>query len=796
MAPFRFLLLFSLLFCNTAFAQLRGIVQDAQTGRGIPFASLRLSPGNSGTVADLMGNFSLETTDAKAIEISSVGYEARRISLPISQSPVLIKLYPAKEAELKEVTIGSPVKKIRRLLNAAIAARDKHNPEKRPEYQCRVYYKMIADATFDALADDSATREKIKHFEQTQHLLIAETYSIRSFRRPASLQEDITATRFSGLSSPAFTNLVTDILPFQIQSDFIRLGQTDYPNPIAKGYETRYDFRLLEELQNGPDTVWILAYKPKKTVRGLQGQISLHSNGYVAAQMIAEARDTALRQSTRIDIQYAQTAGQWFPDKLNYKMEWRQFMGKKQDVFISGSSRIDSISFALPPRFRFDKAHTSRLAPDAVKNNDSQWTAIRPEPLSDKDTQTYHVIDSFSNSLPTDNIVRFASALPQGKLPIKKLDLNLDRVVSFNDYEGYRFGLGLQTSYKISKKYTAGLWAGYGQVDKRWKYGAFAEVYLDKFQEQVIHFSYDRDLRDPGRVFLHPDLETGSYIRQYLIQRADLSEKALLQFRNRMGFLSTELDFSLERIQPLYSYRFRPFADSNVTLQVREITLRARYAFGEKRAYNFGTYTPIDTRYPILYLSATGGLLRPDNAEGDKLQNQYLQLLGGVELRKHLNRIGQERLLILAGKDFSQSPLPVSRLFAGRGFRLAQGAAFNFGNFYTLRPYDMYNDQFVSLHFRHLFDFHFYKTRFSYPSLSLGYNAIWGSLSRSELHEGVRFRDASGGYQEAGFALHDVLRFRFFGVAYAGLQLGYYVPLMGKQSLQDGVAVVGISFGL
>lgn len=569
----------------------------------------------------------------------------------------------------------------------------------------------------------------------------------------------------------------------------------DYPNPVTKGYESRYYFRIAEELQSGADTVWVIQYRPRKNVRGLRGQISLNSDGYVVSQMIAEARDTSLNQSTRIDIQYAKTGGQWFPEKLNYRMEWRAFMGKAQDVFISGNSRIDSVSFALPKGFRFDKAHTARLAPDAVKNNDSDWHAIRPEPLTPKDTQTYHVIDSFANSLPTDNIVRFASALPKGKFPVGKFDINLARVYSYNAFEGTRVGLGIQTSDKITKKGTAGLWGGYGLKDKQWKYGGFAELFFDDFQEQVLRVSYDRDLRDPGRVYLDKTLE-GDYIRQYLIQRADLSEKATLQLRNRMGYLSTETEFSFEKTRPLYAYRFLPFADSNVTVSSREITLRARYAFGEKRAYSFGTYLPIDTRYPILYLNLTGGNLKPEKADGTGVENRYLQLTGGLEFRKHLNRLGTERLLLMGGKSFSDAPLPLSRLFAARGYRLDYFAAFTFGNFYTLRPYDLYNDAFVSLHFRHHFDFHFFKTNFSYPSLSLGYNGLWGQLANAALHQYVNPRDASKGYHEAGLALHDLLRYRVFGIAYINLHGGYYIPLQSRDFYKDGCAVLGLDVGL
>lgn len=172
--------------CAQSPTQISGLVKDAQTNKGIPFATVKLLPGNGGAVADLAGHFMLPVSgNIRSLEVSSIGYQTKALPFSAKESPLLIRLQPAKEAELAEVKIGSPMKKIRRLLNAAIANRDRHNPEKRPEYQCSVYYKMIADVNMADLAEDSAMREKIERFQESQHLLVAETYSRRSFRRPA-----------------------------------------------------------------------------------------------------------------------------------------------------------------------------------------------------------------------------------------------------------------------------------------------------------------------------------------------------------------------------------------------------------------------------------------------------------------------------------------------------------------------------------------------------------------------------------------------------------------------------------
>jgi len=57
---------------------------------------------------------------------------------------------------------------------------------------------------------------KIRDFLANNHMIFSETYSKRNYRKPMQLQEDVIASRFSGLKKTYFTFLVTDILPFHV----------------------------------------------------------------------------------------------------------------------------------------------------------------------------------------------------------------------------------------------------------------------------------------------------------------------------------------------------------------------------------------------------------------------------------------------------------------------------------------------------------------------------------------------------------------------------------------------------
>ena len=76
--------------------------------------------------------------------------------------------------------------------------------------------------------------------------------------------------------------------------------------------------------------------------------------------------------------------------------------------------------------------------------------------------------------------------IPEGKIPVNIVDVDLLRLFSYNQYENVRLGAGLQTNEKFIKWLSLGGWAGYGFGDKQWKYGGFAEIYADRYREFVF----------------------------------------------------------------------------------------------------------------------------------------------------------------------------------------------------------------------------------------------------------------------------------------------------------------------
>ena len=772
---------------------MKGIIVDDINGKPLPFATLKARGTSQGTVTDVDGRFSWQLPEGiDSISASYLGYQPQSVAVRGPQGSVTIRLSP-QTGMIGEVTVRPPYDKIKRLLNAAIARRSEHNPDMLQAYQCQIYYKMVADIDYTMFAEDSVEHEKMRSMNESQHFLESETYSRRFWQKPATLHEDVVATRFSGIPNAAFTNLVTNVLPFHAHGDFIKLNEAEYPNPIAKGYNTRYEFNLSDEFMDGTDTVWVLRFIPKAGISGLNGRVYLHSAGYAIYRLIAQAEEKGLGHITRIEQQYSRADGHWFPHRLNYVLDWKDPKTKGQTVMVTGTSRIDSVRYSLPAGYRFDKAHTTVLLPGAERVADSVWPHYRTDSFTAKDARTYKFNDSLGRKMHSERFLKIVAGLSDGRVPLKNFDIVLARVYSYNKYEGSRLGVGLQTNDDISKRFSIGGWAGYGFRDKALKWGGFAELYGDKYKETVLRIAYENDLRDPGRVELSPSLEQG-FVRQYLIQRADAVRSFSALVRSKWGYLTASLEARAEDITPRYDYRFFQESVPARAFNATEAIIGLRYAYGEQTASAFGKYHAVATAYPVLYGSITSGWLSTDAPTAPV--TQYLNAVGGIQWTKHVNRLGTERFLVLGGKSFSNRSLPLSKLFAGRGYRYDDVAAYSFGYLYTLRPYDVYTDAFVSAHWRHDFDFRLWKLPYSTPSVGLGYNILYGTLEQPEIHQGPAFMVPSRAYQEAGIVLNDLIRLKYLSTAYITVHAGYYQQLSTSATPNNGVSVLGLGVAL
>lgn len=512
------LLLFSLL--GKAQQTLKAVVADSSTKQPLSFATVKAARENKAVIAGINGQFSLTLKEEGMVQISYSGHRSKQVLSSTLKETDTVFL-SALPAVLDEVVIQSQNDKIRRIVNAAVAAKALNNPDRYAQYECKVYYKMkvdvetydkhkrdsfqkFEDSLFAARAakrkkEDTATADTSRrmHFALPSHLFLTETYSRRLYKHPGQVQELVLASRVSGLRKTYFANVVTDILPFHIYTDYISLNGMDFINPIASGWQGRYHFALEDEIVSDNDTVFMLRYAPKKgtSFNALTGIVYISSNGFAVTHFTGSnaVRDSISKRFVRFEHIYSFVNGKWFPQELNYNFGIRDFPEPYTQLFWNGHSRIDSVSFNPPFSVRIDKAHPLKFSDSVDLHTDEDWVRYRADSLSLKERNTYRNLDSVAKASHVDAFILGGLRAATGRIPFGKLDLDLQRIIASNEYEGTRLGLGLYTNNRVSKYYSAGGWWGYGFKDKAAKYGASFTLFPKGDKENWLQASYQKN---------------------------------------------------------------------------------------------------------------------------------------------------------------------------------------------------------------------------------------------------------------------------------------------------------------
>ncbi len=812
-----FFFLFSFLsFIAFSQKQLKAVVADSTSHKTLPFATIKTNDKQNASITGINGQFSFFISpDTKFIDVSYISYNSRRIPVSLLKDNDTVFLSPAI-ATLGEVIVKPQTDKIKRIINATVRSKPQHNPELYDLYQCNMYYKMKADLLPSGvpIKDSSKVFRKEKPTSKrnkgdtsvakdssriilgvTNHLVFSETYSKRFYKRPQQLQETILASRFSGFHKTYFTNLITDVLPFHVYSDYIPLNGKDYINPIAKGWQQRYDFFLADEIINAADTTFIFTFRAKRNVafNSLKGMVYINSDGYAISHFIASTGDSTTDREVRIEQVYDKVDQRWFPYELNYSLIFHQYISPALKLEINGHSLIDSVSFTPRSDFKIEKAYSVKLGDSVDLYTEQQWKELRKDTITAKELNTYRVMDSMFKKKKIESFIAGTGKLVVGRLPYRKIDIDVMRLAASNDYEDTRVGIGLFTNEKISKYYEVGGWIGYGIKDKRTKSGFSLTGFAKGNKDDWLKVFYSDDYQNAGNIHIHAELDKEGY-RTWLLTTPDRVQEYGGTLHTQRGYWEIELDARKQKLTSLYENNFFVNAKNYKQFDVEEASVGLRYAYGEKRAPAFGYYFPVITKYPIVYFRSSFGNAKAGNDYAVK----YLRALIAIGFTKHLNRWGNDMYRLEAGMIYPLDDAPLSRSFllASKGFRRTGINYYAFGGFLTMRPYDFYSDRYMSFLYKHDFDKYLWKLKFSKPFVSIGHNLMYGRLSNESKAATASIVAPVSGYHESGLLLNQLLQKNFFHTIYFYLNAGAFYHWTSSFNWQkNGVVVIGISGG-
>jgi len=765
--------LLSAVLIGLAQQQISGKVIDDDSREPLAFVSIVAEAGNYGTSTDIDGYFSFSIRSSiDSLTFSYVGYETRKVSVSELQNAATISLSPAA-VKLAEVEILPGENPAHRLIRLAIENRQKNNPEKATEFSYESYNKLLftgePDSAYAALPDSTQRKDSSAYdglqFLSESHFFIMESVTERNHIPPTHTKEVVKASRVSGLKTPLFTLIGTQLQSFSLYDDYLSLLGSDYLSPLSKGSINKYLFVLEDTLLEGSDTVFQISFRPRKGkfFDGLEGFINLNTDGYAVQNFIAEAPEQD-DISVKIQQLYKKVADkQWFPVQLNTKLIFSSIEIENFQVFAEGRSYIKNIELKSKRTKKQLGNVVLSMAGNAGEADSSFWQAYRENPLDSLELRTYEFMDSVGQEVNLDKKFKVIETLAKGYIPWGPIDFPLNRILDYNGYEGFRLGLGAETNDKISKYVRIGGYGAYGFKDKAWKYGGHLKLNPQWEKHFTTTLSYSQDVVEFGRIHFYDKrnnpFSTESF-QKYFILRMDEVEQYSVEVESH-SIRDFQFTFfgHLQNRSFTSAYRFQSELNSEAFQHFRNVEagINLRYAYREKLVEMFGVKTPISYRYPVMHFKFTRGF--SNLLEGDYEYNRY-----DFRIEKNMKprNLGFTTLRLRAG--YIDNPLPLSLLYRSRGSLDDDLIVASDFSFQSVLPNEFFHDRYVSFFFKHSFKQLLFNSEWFNPELALVTAIGWGDMQGMERHQNIDFETMRHGFFESGVQLDRLLGFANLGI--------------------------------
>ncbi|MCH2223863.1 MAG: DUF5686 family protein [Crocinitomicaceae bacterium] len=772
-------------------------VKDVITTESLPF--VKVFPNNgSPFLSGIDGDVKLDD-QVTSVRLQYTGYLDTTIFLldVVNQS---FWMMPNLEVQkIQEVTVKAKENPAHRIMRHVINNRKKNHPLTKDAFTYRAYSKFVFDVNNEAIESiPENTKDtdlvKLRTFFDSQHLMVMESTSKRTFVPPYRDKEEITAYKVSGFSDPRLSTFASGMQSFSFYDNQFDLLGNNYINPIARGGTKRYLFIMKDTTVVGADTTFTIFYRPRlgKKFDGMTGHLFINTNGYAIEKVIAEPYQDSSGTRVKIVQEYDFIDGKkWFPTKLITEIDMTSLevisQVKESYLFGRGQTYIDSIQLNPEIKRSFNDNISLSTAEGANELDSADWNEIRRDSITNKERQTYVTIDSLSEEHQFEKRFGILTGLMNGKLPVKKLDLDLERLIDYNEFEGFRFGVGLETSDRLWRSFQVGGYFAWATRDKSWKYGGYSTIHLNRRRGMKLNFQCQEDVVERGGRYLDGNvrgLDNPNLLRDFFVSQKEEQQLFSASFSSDIkANINVKLIGSYQHIRSLDEYVFKP--NSNVSVgaegyRLFETGVEFNWSIGERFMLLGDNKVSQGKKHPTIFIKAIKGW--NDVLKGDY---DYYRMNLDISQSISLRSLGKFHWKLSASKLIGEVPLFLA--FNGNGTGEAWGVSVR-NSFETMVNSSFYTTESASLFMR--LDFKPIRTKASWnePSLSLHHAIGFGNFEGRENHS-IQFETMDNGYTEAGVVFGGVWTMNFMSLGVGGFyRYGSYADSDWKKNIVPKVA--------
>ena len=773
-----FFFCFWVITCRS-FAQQTIKIVDATNNEPVAFASIfyYYEGRAEGLLADNFGVAQLKTTAFDSLKVSSVGYVSRLIK---NHMPNQVIRLERSDGVLNPVIVGNRVNPAEIIMRRVIRNK-KMNDFSRADMSARIYKKTSFRNVYayTEQTPDSIAR-KIDSLNLQNLSFISESVTDMVVRNNRE-QSIMVASRTSGIKNPVINQFMYLGFPNSINfydnevsvftlSDEGAKQYMAYASPAADNALKMYSFQMQDTLISNEDTSYLINFEPVKGARfnALKGSVLVSRNGYYFKNLVVAPFADVLLKFHIVQSYQKTGAAMPFPHRLNanidfFSMKFPKGISSLMKVAVNtGFEPLDKPIKAVSPGFQ-----NFAFNEDSLRHSAAILERVGRDTLTASELYSYRLFDSVMAKVKAEKLFSLFPKLMAGRLPLGYVDLDLAKLATRNNHEGFRPGIGLNTNERVSKHFEVGAFAGYGIKDKKLKYGGHAKWFINREREAVVEIFGREDLMASGSV-IKPAVEVkdrNNYFMNMIPVYFDYVSVYGGGFSLRLTpAFKASVQYHDYRIEPAFSYVYKGTLVDR--LSGRYITAGLAYGPGQ-RSMLIGNY-PVVTRpgNPAVNFSITRSF-------NNSLSPSFTRYDLWAGWQKFFNRAGVFSISSLSG--YSDKTLPYSLMLPVPGTKQEDYPYIIPNSFQTMLPNEFLADRFSYLFITHdfgklLFDT---KSKIFRPELVLAQHVGIGSL-REHVNLGVSYQVMDRPFLESGLVLKNILRAKFAGVGYLGLGGGIY----------------------
>lgn len=795
------LLYFFLLISSSSWSQfvIQGIVKNESTQKGIPFVTIN-AKGIS-ILSDVNGYFEWKGSyAADVITISRVGFESTIIKINPGK-PHVIYLTPSLsdsktpvQEELNGLTLIEQVHHKSRV----------NDHEKQfTSFRHKGYHRLVVTAQPDSIRGviDSvfskkekriipdSTSFKFKELITKQHLFQFEKSSLYQFNGQ-QFKETVLGTKMSGFKKPVYEIISFDLQPNSVYSPLYEMFETKYINPISNLGMKSYQFLWLDSLNIGKRKAHLVYFKNKKRSlrRGLEGVLYIDAETHGIAKAIYRIRGV-LDISSIHHFEFDTSINLWLPKRNEFKIvkgqnddpikilggtirfegDYDPFKRAEQNdisdhVFVYAQSQFYDWQYNAPVSFK-RKYMVMDIPDEAINREDDFWKKNRKDSLSARDLNTYKALDSIFFKEKWENKLLFGRKIINGYVPVGPIDFDLRYLLSFNNYEGFRLGLGGVTNDQFSKKFRLEGYGAFGTKDLKSKYmGGFA-TRIGKASQSWAGINFTDDVREIASTKFSIDKRVFK-----IYDPRPINVTTFYRHRTWKTYLETRIlpkteaiwQLSSSEVIPLFPYEFIANGQSYNSFNMTTAQVSLLWS-----PYSDFMQTPSgkmekEKRFPkftFQYTQSVPGVLDNDFD------------FGKIDFRAEYERnfVTGQKASVSAQAGYAFGEVPITHLYntspnsLNRDRLLQRINVAGSNSFETMYFNEFFSSRYVMIHTK--FGFKrvqiFKKVK---PLMVLVNRMAWGDMHQPERHLGIDFKTLPRGYYETGVELNQI----FYGFGLSG----------------------------